>query len=122
MGTHPLNLAFRFVLELSALASLASFGWARFDGVARWLSAFGFPMLFMVLWGVFAVPDDPSRSGNAPVPVAGSVRLVVELGLFGAAALALYFGEHPRLAVALAASVIVHYMLSWDRIAWLLGR
>lgn len=122
MGTHPLNLAFRFLLELSALAALASFGWARFDGVARWLTVFGFPVVFMVLWGVFAVPEDPSRSGNAPVPVAGSIRLGLELALFGVAALALHFADHSRLAVALAASVIVHYAVSWDRIAWLLGR
>ena len=74
------------------------------------------------LWGVFAVPDDPSRSGAAPVPVPGLVRLALELALFAASGVALHLANHPRLAVALGVAVLAHYAASWDRIQWLLAR
>lgn len=122
MGTHPLNLAFRFLLEMSALVAVGTLGWARFEGLSRWGLALGLPVLFMVLWGTFAVPDDPSRSGGAPVPVSGAVRLLLELGLFAGAAGALHLAGHTRPAMALAIAVVLHYALSWDRIAWLLER
>jgi hypothetical protein len=32
MGSHPLNLAVRFALELSALAALGVWGWRQGDG------------------------------------------------------------------------------------------
>ena len=37
------------------------------------------PIIIAVVWGTFAVPDDPSRSGAAPIVVAGFVRLAIEL-------------------------------------------
>ena len=33
--------------------------------------------------GVFAVPDDPSRSGSAPIAVPGLARLTLEAAVFG---------------------------------------
>lgn len=122
MGSHPLNLALRFGLELAALTSVGVFGWSRFEGPLRWVAVIGLPLVFATLWGVFAVPDDPSRSGAAPVPVPGAVRLALELALFGGAALALHTAGHARLAVVLGAVVLVHYAVSWDRIGWLLSR
>lgn len=120
MGSHPINLALRFLLELSALASLGALGWTRVEGSARWLAVIALPLVFMALWGTFAVPDDPSRSGGAPVPVSGGIRLTMELGLFALATAALSQGGHPRLAVLLGGVVLAHYLVSWDRIAWLL--
>lgn len=122
MGSHPINLALRFVLELSALAAVGAFGWLRFQGPGRIVAVMGLPLLFMVLWGVFAVPDDPSRSGSAPVPVPGAVRLALELALFGSAAFALSRVGHPTLAIVLGTTVVLHYLASWDRIRWLLER
>jgi hypothetical protein len=75
----------------------------------------------MTLWGVFAVPGDPSRSGRAPVPVPGAVRLLVEAAFFGAATAALV-RDGATWAIAFAGIVVVHYALSYDRVAWLLGR
>ena len=72
-----------------------------------------------MLWGTFAVPGDPSRSGKAPVPVPGILRLVLELALFGFAAWALYDSGSPMLALVLAVLTLIHYALSYDRIAWL---
>ncbi len=66
------------------------------------------------------MPGDPSRSGRAPVPVPGPLRLALELAIFGAATWALFAARAPSWAYAFAAVVIVHYVLSYDRVAWLL--
>ena len=121
MAYHPLNLALRFVLELAALAAFASFGWQLADGVAfQWLGAITLPVVAAALWGVFAVPGDPSRSGGAPVPVPGWFRLTLEVGFFSAAALAIHAANTPTLAVAFAAVTALHYAASGRRIRWLL--
>lgn len=120
MGSHPINLAVRFLLELAALAAIGYWGWSQHDGALRFVLAIGLPLLAAILWGTFAVPEDPSRSGKAPVPVPGIVRLVLELALFAFAAWALYDAGNATLALVLAAIVIIHYVLSYDRIAWLL--
>jgi hypothetical protein len=119
MGSHPVNLALRFILELSAIISVGAFAWTRFDGVLRWVAVLGLPLVFMGLWGVFAVPDDPSRSGSAPVATPGMVRLLLEIALFAAAYTLLYLAGWPRLALALGFVTVVHCSLSWDRLVWL---
>jgi hypothetical protein len=73
------------------------------------------------LWGVFAVPDDPSRSGGAPVPVPGAVRLFLEIGFFGLATWALHTTRVEMLSLALGGFVLLHYGISYERIGWLLG-
>jgi hypothetical protein len=110
----------RFSLELCALAASGYWGWATHRGPPRYLLAFGLPTLLAILWGTFAVPDDPSRSGRAPVPVPGIVRLAFELAAFAFAAWALYDAGRPVLGLILSAVVVIHYTLSYDRIAWLL--
>ena len=120
MGSHPLNLAVRFILEIAALGAIGYWGWTQHDGFVRYLLAVGGPILAAIVWATFAVPDDPSRSGKAPVPVPGIIRLVLELALFAFAAWALYDAGNSLLALILAAVVLVHYALSYDRIAWLL--
>ena len=85
MGTHPINLAVRFLLEMAALISLGVWGWKVGDSWTRYILAIGIPLILAVGWGTFAVPDDPSRSGSAPVPVPGIIRLLLELGFFSVA-------------------------------------
>ena len=82
MAYHPINLAVRLLLEFAALAAMAYWGWRQADGVLRFVLAIGIPLVAAALWGTFAVPDDPSRSGKAPVPVSGIVRLALELAFF----------------------------------------
>jgi hypothetical protein len=119
MGSHPVNLGIRFLLELCALAAVGYWGWSQHRGPLRVLMAFGLPLLMAILWATFAVPGDPSRSGRAPVPVPGVVRLLLELAVFALAAWALYAAGSPVLAVVLAVAVVAHYIVSYDRIAWL---
>ena len=119
-GYHPVNLAFRFVLEIAAFAALAVGGYAIGTGVFSWIFAIGLPVAAMAAWGTFNVPGDRSRSGEAPVPVPGVVRLLVEIDVFGVAVIVVWFAN-PTFALALLVGVIIHYALSIDRIKWLLA-
>ena len=120
MGSHPINLALRFGLELGALAAMAYWGWTGHVGAARWIWAIGLPIGSAVAWATFAVPHDPSRSGAAPLPVPGVVRLVLELGFFAAASLQVAARGRERLAIVSATVVLLHYAFSYDRVSWLL--
>jgi len=79
------------------------------------------PLVAATAWGLFAVPGDPSRSDRAPVPVPGAVRLLVEGALFGGATAAIV-RERAAWGLAFGAVAVVHYALSYDRVAWLLRR
>ena len=119
---HPLNLIFRFVLEILAVSVLAFWGWA-WGGSLRWVFAIGVAATAMVVWAVFRAPGDKS-SGEGLVTVPGPVRLGIELTIFGLAILAL-FNAHANsradvLGLLLGIAVVIHYALSWDRIRWLL--
>lgn len=120
MSQNPLNLAIRFILEIVALVAIGYWGWTRGSGAVRYLLTIGLPLLAAVMWGVFAVPGDRSRSGSAPVPVPGWLRLSLELGLFGFAVWGLYDAGAATAAWLLGAVVVVHYAVSYDRILWLL--
>lgn len=120
MGSHPLNLTLRFLLELVALIAMGYWGWTQHDGLERWLWTIGLPLAVAVLWGTFAVPDDPSRSGNAPVPTPGILRLLLELLFFSFAAYLLIVSQQVSVGWTLAIVTIIHYVISYDRILWLL--
>jgi hypothetical protein len=120
MASNPINLALRFVLELAAWAASGAWGWHQGTGALRVVLALGIPLVEMVLWGTFRVPQDASSSGRAPVPVPGLVRLVLELAFFGFAVWALRDIGATTLSWVLAGLVLAHYLLSYDRLQWLL--
>jgi hypothetical protein len=122
MALHPLNLAIRFLLEITMLVAIGYWGFHQHDGIWRFVLGIGLPLIAAAAWAILAVPGDRSRSGDAPVPVPGLVRLILELALFGLAAWALYAAGSPVLALTLAGVTAIHYAVSYDRIAWLLGR
>ena len=122
MGSHPVNLMIRFLLELLALASVGLWGWKSYEGTLQYLLGLGLPILMTIVWGTFAVIDDPSRSGKAPIPVSGQVRLVIEFIFFALAVWALYDLKYLRLSYALGGIVIIHYIVSYDRLKWLLAQ
>ena len=120
MGSHPINLAIRFLLELSALVSMGVWGWRQSESWFRFLLALSVPIVGAVVWGTFAVPNDPSRSGAAPVAVPGILRLGIELAFFIFATWALYDLGFMRLSWTLGIIVALHYITSYDRILWLI--
>ena len=80
----------------------------------------GLPLFAAVLWGTFAVPDDPSRSGKSPVPVPGFLRLLLELAFFATGAWCCFAAGQSTWGWILGLSTLLHYILSYDRITWLL--
>lgn len=122
MGSHPINLTIRFLLELTALIVFGYWGWGVSDGWFRFVLVIGVPVIAAALWGIFAVPNDPSRSGKTPIPTSGLLRLFMEFSFFGLAAWALFDFEYTSLGWTYCTIVVIHYCLSYDRIIWLIKR
>jgi hypothetical protein len=120
MSKHPVNMALRFILELAALVSVARWGFQLSDGAIRIVLAILFPVSFALIWGIFAVRNDPSRSGKTVIPTPGIIRLFLELGLFAAAAWMLFDLGFNTLAWSFLLALLVHYVSSLNRIRWLL--
>lgn len=114
------NLALRFFLEIVALGGFGIFAWSLFSGLWRYLALIIVLGTLMTLWGVFAVPGDPSRSGSAPIPVSGLLRLGLELAILLGGAYAYHRSGYNFLALTLTVLTLLHYLLSGERIAWLL--
>jgi hypothetical protein len=117
MNSHPVNLAVRFLLELTALGIFAAWGWQQGQGWQRWALAIGLPLAAAAIWGIFRVPNDP---GPATVAVHGLVRLSIEAVFFGMAVWALNDLKAEKWSWAMLVILLVHYTVSYDRIGWLL--
>jgi hypothetical protein len=117
MGKNPINLALRFLLELFGLFALGYWGWTQHSGLPRILWTLGLPLLAAFLWGTFRVPNDP---GKAPVAVTGWVRLLLEIVYFGGSVYLLYLAGQPGWALAFGLVTLLHYIISYDRLAWML--
>ena len=122
MGSHPINLAVRFLLEMSGLISVGIWGWKQGEGWLRFVLAIGIPTVLAAIWGTFAVPDDPSRSGSAPIVTLGIIRLIIEIGFFVCAIWSLYELGFIKVSFAFGIVVALHYLLSYDRIRWLISQ
>ncbi|TGP91541.1 DUF2568 domain-containing protein [Mesorhizobium sp. M8A.F.Ca.ET.165.01.1.1] len=120
MGSAWWNLTLRFLLEMAALLGLGMAGWHFSDGAWRWVLPIALPLAAAAAWGTFAVLNDPSRSGRAPVPVPGAVRLALEfVVLFGGAA-GFHLAGHAATGIIMAVLIVISYAFSLDRLAWLL--
>lgn len=117
MSQHPLNLALRFVLELTMLAALGIWGWTQHAGAWRVLLAVGLPLIAAALWGAFRVPED---HGKGLVNVSGYIRLTLEAALFIAAVAAFAASGWRTAALVFGLVTALHYLASYDRVARLL--
>ena len=115
---NPLNLGLRAVLEISALMAIGLWAWGR----GSWVSALVTILALSMVWGIFNVKGDPSRSGNAPVPVSGLFRLMLELAIFATAFFCLGIMGYVGLSRQFGLLLILHYLVSWRRVLWLLNR
>ncbi len=122
MSKNPFNLAIRFILEMIALLSVGIFSYHFFARAMGVIAAIFLPLAFAIAWGVFAVRGDPSRSGKAVVATPGPVRLVLELVLFGLAVVALLLSGYSLFGLIYGIAIILHYVLSLDRVKWLLQK
>ncbi|RLD24065.1 MAG: hypothetical protein DRI54_06580 [Bacteroidetes bacterium] len=120
MGSNPINLAIRFLLELAALLVIGIWGWYESESWIRFVLAFGLPIIAAIIWGIFAVLNDPSRSGKALVAIPGILRLAIELAIFSIATWTLFELGYSNLAWIYGFIVAIHYFISYDRINWLI--
>lgn len=118
LSNNPLNLAFRFLLEIAALVAMSYWGFHMHGGILKILLGAGLPIAAASFWGVFRVPGDPK---HAPIAVSGRVRLVTELIFFLLSAALLYVSGQTSLSIVLFILVIIHYLLSIDRVKWLMN-
>lgn len=116
-----LLLAVRFVMEVVAWGGLFWWGWSIAEGgLAGGLLGSVFLGVSIVIWAIFAVPDDPSRNPDPPIEVPGWLRLIIELGTFGLAAYGIWVSGARWLSETLLTLVGVTYVLTYDRALWLL--
>jgi hypothetical protein len=120
MSNNPLNLAVRFLLEILALVAIGYWGWHSDTGVMRYLLAFGLPLLFAFAWGSFRTPNEPHHPVHATVPIPGWLRLLYEALFFGTATWSLFATGVTSMGWIFATAVVIHYLLSYDRVGWLL--
>ncbi|MGX5839856.1 YrdB family protein [Mesorhizobium sp. ArgA1] len=120
MGKAWWNLTLRFLLELAALLGLGMGGWSLSGGWLRWTFAVGLPLIAAALWGTFAVPNDPSRSGRAPVPVPGALRLALELVILFGGGAGFHLAGYTTISIVVVALIVISYAFSLDRLGWLL--
>jgi len=113
------NLALRFGLELAALAGLGLAAWKLTPGPLRWAAVTLVPIAAAVIWGVFNVLDDPSRSGRAPIEVNGWTRLAIELLILGGGVAAVALVGRLDIGIVFAVLVATHYAASLSRLEWL---
>jgi hypothetical protein len=120
MSQNALNLAVRFLLELAALYAFGRWGWNQRADFMRYVLMIGLPLIAATLWGVFRVPGDASANGNAAVAVPGWVRLLFEIAFFSFATFCFFDTGLRNAGWVFGAITLLHYILSYDRILWLL--
>jgi hypothetical protein len=119
MGQHPLNLALRFILEIVTLTSVGYWGWVQHEGILRYGLTISLPLITAVLWATFRVVGE-AGGGQPLVAVPGLVRLLLELAILSFAIWGLHNAGAMRLAWGIGVVVFLHYLISYDRIWWLI--
>ena len=119
MGKHPFNLALRFILELIVIFSAGTWAWKSSSSILFTVLS---PVIIAAVWGIFNVKEDPSRSGKTVVEVQGIVRLLIEFLVFSSGTWFLYQSNYQLHAWLFLGVVVLHYILSFDRIKWLLKK
>ncbi len=110
---------FRFALEVIAIVFVGIWGANLSTGWGSFFIGLGCSIVFVTIWGVFNVPNDPSRSGKAPVVVSGKLRLILEFTLFTWAAVAIAQEAGIWFGIVFLLAVIAHNIHIKERTIWI---
>ncbi|MCH8103525.1 MAG: protein kinase, partial [Chloroflexi bacterium] len=111
-GRPPLvraTLGLRLLLEIGLIGGIVVAAILHYDGATVWIAAVVGIALAVGMWGVFAVPGDPSRSGKTVIATPAAVRPIIEIGLFATVTAWLVVGEGYALAALLGGGAVIHY-------------
>lgn len=108
-----LNLALKFLLELSAFAGLACSGATMGPSAARPVLATALPLAAAAVWSVWAAPKSRKRLSRGP-------RTAVELSVFTAALAALLATGGHLIAAAFTVLVLINtpVAIAFERFGW----
>lgn len=111
----------RAVLVLAILGGVGLGGWSLAGGgVAGGALAALCVLAAAIVWLGLATPGDPGGWGHGWIAVSGPIRLLIEAIVIGIAATAIWLVISRAASETLLTAVGVVYLITWDRIAWLL--
>lgn len=100
------NLALRFLLELAAVAIVAYWGWSAGPGAWGWAVAVAAPLALVAVWVLFVSP-------KATIDLPRPARFALELGVWSAAAAALWAAGHRGPGIAFLAVAVASGALNY---------
>jgi len=104
---QSVNLLVRFLLELCILGSLGYWGFQTHTGIlAKIVLGLDAPLLAAIVWGAFVSP-------KAAIALSAPLWILVQVGVFGAAMIALLVSGRPALAWSLGLAAIVNGVLMY---------
>lgn len=113
----------RFVLGVSGFIIVAQWGALASaelaTAAARYALTYGLPLLLLVLWFVIGAPGDPLATRPPLVPVAGRVRMSLEIILLLFVLWCLFTSQRMLFAVVFAFAAALHVLWSLERFRWL---
>ncbi|MBZ0181594.1 MAG: YrdB family protein [Melioribacteraceae bacterium] len=122
MKLQTINLGVRFLLELAAIVSMAVWSWGLSDSWIRFLIAPGITITLAAIWATFTVPNDGGRTSKSLITTPGIIRFIIELLIFTFAIWTLYDMSLEILSIVIGAILLLHYLLSYKRVLWLLAK
>ena len=119
MAKEKLNPGLRILLKIATLIAIGYWGWKQHMGVLRYALAFSLPVTTAVFWIMLPARGE-ACNGLPDMAIPGPTRLFLEFAFFGFATWGLYDTGSILLAFGLGIAVIIHYLISFDRLYRLL--
>lgn len=99
-----INAALSFLLELCMLAAFAYWGFQNESPILKIILGIGVPVAIIAFWAIFMAPRSERR-------VAPTLRLMLQLIIFGASALVLAIAGQQTLASIFAVFIVINAVL-----------
>jgi hypothetical protein len=122
----PSRLIDRLIRAFLGLTVSAGLAWGLWrlggSGVAAGAAGILAGVATIAVWLLVETPGDPGGGWLGRIAVPGPLRLLGELALLALAAAAIWLGGSRAASETLLTVAGLHLFLSWERVAWLIGR